>query len=146
MKQSLDLEILNKNWFILDAADAVVGRLASCAAAILRGKHKNRFAPHLDLGDFVIILNTNRIQFTGSKEMCKEYWSYTGFPGGIKSISPASYRNQRSEKIVEIAIKGMLPKGSLGRKIFGRLKIYSGPSHFNIAQNPILLTFPSKGN
>lgn len=145
MKQSLDSETLNKNWFVLDAADTVVGRLASCAAALLRGKHKSIFMPHSDLGDFVIILNASRVQFTGFKEIRKEYWSYSGFPGGIKSVSPASYRNQRPEKIVEIAIKGMLPKGPLGRKIFGRLKIYSGFSHLNIAQNPIPLTFPSKG-
>lgn len=131
---------ITREWFMVDATNAVVGRMASRVASVLRGKHKSNFTPHLDLGDFVVVLNADKARFTGSKETNKQYWSYTGFPGGARAVTPASQRSETPERIMYAAIKGMLPKGPLGRQMLAKLKVYSGSEHPHAAQQPKPLT------
>ena len=133
---SLKKSEIQKNWWIVDARGAVLGRLASEVAQILRGKHKTNFTPHLDMGDCVIVINAEKIEVTGNKEKDKKYFSHTGYPGGGKEISLEGLRQSKPEEIIQKAVKGMLPHNKLGRSILSHLKIYVGSEHPHIAQNP----------
>jgi large subunit ribosomal protein L13 len=127
---------VERAWHVIDAENAIVGRLASRAAAILRGKHKPGFTPHIDTGDHVIVINADKARFTGKKEVEKEYYSFSGYPGGLKVRSPREMRGRKPTFVIEHAIKGMLPKGPLGRQMLKKLKVYAGPDHPHAAQNP----------
>lgn len=131
---------IERSWYVVDAENQVVGRLASQVAAILRGKHKPQFTPHLDTGDFVIVVNADKIRFTGNKETNKQYFKYSGYPGGVSLRSPEYLREKKPTFIVENAVKGMLPKGPLGRQMIKKLKVYAGPDHPHEAQQPRELT------
>ena len=128
-----------KNWWVADADGQVLGRFASKIAQILRGKHKVNFTPHMDMGDFVIIINAEKIKVTGNKETDKVYFKHTGYPGGGSEISLAELRRSKPHRIIENAVKGMLPHNSLGRQQFKKLKVYKGSDHPHTAQNPVLL-------
>ena len=132
---------ITREWYVVDATDAVVGRLATRVASVLRGKHKATFTPHLDLGDFVVVLNAEKAKFTGKKETDKKYWSYSGFPGGARAVTPTAQRSEYPERILHAAIKGMLPKGPLGRQMLMKLKVYAGAEHPHAAQQPKPFTF-----
>ena len=127
---------INKNWWVADAEGQVLGRFASKIAQILRGKHKPYFTPHMDMGDFVVIVNAEKITVTGNKETEKTYFSHTGYPGGVKNKSLALVRKTNPERILMNAVKGMLPHNKLGRSILRHLKVYNGPEHPHAAQNP----------
>ncbi|MEX0601128.1 MAG: 50S ribosomal protein L13 [Rhodothermales bacterium] len=131
---------IEREWYIVDAEDQVVGRLASQVASILRGKHKPQFTPHVDTGDFVIVVNAEKIRFTGNKETKKEYFRYTGYPGGERLTTPEEMRERKPDFIVRNAVKGMMPKGPLGREMTKKLKVYVGPDHPHEAQQPKELT------
>ena len=131
---------VERAWFVVDGEQAVVGRLASQVAAILRGKHKPSFTPHVDTGDYVIVINADKVRFTGDKENAKLYYSYSGYPGGLKSRTARVIRERKPEHLVRHAVKGMLPKGPLGRKMLTKLKVYPAASHPHVAQNPQVLT------
>ena len=127
---------IKHDWFIVDATDKTLGRLASAIAFRLRGKHKAEFTPHMDLGDYIVVINAARIKVTGNKMQDKIYHRHTGYPGGLKSISFEAQMNKDSCKVIELAVKGMLPKGPLGRQMFRKLKVYSGEQHPHSAQQP----------
>jgi large subunit ribosomal protein L13 len=127
---------LQRTWFVIDATDLPLGRLASGLATILRGKHKPTYAPHVDGGDFVIVINAEKVAVTSDKSQTKIYYRHSGYPGGIKAETFDSLRERRPEAIVERAVKGMLPKTKLGRKMAGKLKVYAGPDHPHTAQKP----------
>lgn len=129
------------SWYIVDAQDVVLGRLASRVAAILRGKNKPTFTPNADTGDFVVIVNAEKIKVTGNKEETKKYHHYTGYIGGVRTTTVRKLRETHPERIVTHAVKGMLPKGPLGRKMFKKLKVYAGPEHPHKAQQPEALKF-----
>ncbi len=133
------LESVSRSWHLVDAKDAILGRMASKIAAILRGKHKPMFAPHTDTGDFVVVVNAAGVRLTGTKAEKKVYWTHSGYFGSIKSISFAEQIEKDPTKAIEHAIKGMLPKGPLGRKMFKKLKVYTDQNHPHQAQNPISL-------
>jgi large subunit ribosomal protein L13 len=131
---------IEKSWLLVDAAGLIVGRLASLVAMRLRGKHKATFTPHMDDGDNVIVINADKVVFTGKKLDDKLYHHHTGYPGGIKERSARSIIEGRfPERIVEKAVERMLPRGPLGRKQLGNLRVYKGPDHPHAAQNPIPL-------
>ncbi len=125
-----------RTWYVIDATDVVLGRLASHAARLLRGKHKPTFAPHVDGGDFVIIINADKVALTGSKREDKIAYSHSGYPGGLKATSYAQLLATRPERVVEKAIRGMIPKTSLGRAQMRKLKVYTGSEHPHGAQQP----------
>ena len=127
---------VEQNWFVVDATDKTLGRLASRVASVLRGKHKPNFTPHVDVGDFVIVVNAEKIRVTGRKLDQKLYYRHTGYPGGLRSISLREQLNRHPERVVEKAVKGMLPRGPLGRRMFKKLKVYEGPEHPHQAQQP----------
>lgn len=127
---------VTKQWFIIDATDAVLGRLASQVAKILRGKHKPSFSPNVDCGDNVIIINAEKVRFTGAKMSDKVYVRHTNYPGGQRFSSPESMLNRKPEFVIEHAVKGMLPKNRLGAEIFRSLKVYAGTEHPHTAQSP----------
>lgn len=127
---------VEREWYVIDGENQIVGRLASRIASILRGKHKPSFTPHVDCGDFVIVTNADKVRFSGSKELNKEYFSHTGYPGGVKVRTPKDMRKSKPEFIVRNAVKGMLPKGPLGRQMLKKLKVHAGPSHPHEAQQP----------
>ncbi|MFB0517430.1 MAG: 50S ribosomal protein L13 [Candidatus Neomarinimicrobiota bacterium] len=133
---SLKSEDIKKNWYLVDAEGQVLGRLATRVAAILRGKHKPVFSPHLDMGDCVIVTNARKVITTGDKETQKVYWHHSGFPGGQKAKNLAAVRLRHPERIIEHAVKGMLPHNRLGRKMLKHLKVYAGPDHPHQAQQP----------
>ena len=134
--QSAKAKDVQRKWFVIDAEQAVVGRLASRVATILRGKHKPSFTPHVDTGDYVIIVNADKVRFTGNKEDAKLYYSYSGYPGGLKSRSARVMRERKPEHLVRHAVKGMLPKGPLGRQMLTKLKVYASAEHPHDAQQP----------
>lgn len=134
---------VQKEWVLIDAKDKVLGRLTSVAAKLLRGKHKRNFTPHVDCGDYVIIINAAQIKLTGNKVTDKQYISYTGYPGGQKIKTPAMLLEKRPAVIIENAIKGMLPKNRLGREIFRNLHVYAGTDHPHEAQQPKLIDLTS---
>lgn len=125
-----------REWLVIDATDVVLGRLASQAAALLRGKHKATFAPHMDMGDFVIIVNADKVALTGQKLQKKMAYRHSGYPGGLKSVSYAELLEKNPVRAVEKAIRGMLPKNSLGRQQLAKLKVYAGAEHPHAAQQP----------
>jgi len=125
---------IHKRWHVLDAANRPLGRLATEAATLLRGKHKPTFAPHLDVGDFVIVVNADKVIVTGNKETGKVYHHHSGYPGGLKSATFAEVMAKNPRKVIEKAVWGMLPKGPLGRRIITHLKVYTGPEHPHQAQ------------
>ena len=129
-------EDVDKKWILIDATDAVVGRLASFVASRLRGKHLVSFTPHVDDGDYVVIINAEKIHLTGNKITDKKYYRHTGYPGGIKKISFKDQLDKDPEKIIRDAIKGMLPKNKLNRQIIKKLKVYNDEVHPHEAQNP----------
>ncbi len=133
---SIKTSEIKKEWWVADAEDQVLGRFASQIAQILRGKHKPNFTPHMDMGDFVIIINAEKIRVTGNKETTKTYFSHSGFPGGSSERSLASIRKSNPERILRSAVKGMLPHNKLGRSILNHLKIYNGSDHPHLAQKP----------
>jgi large subunit ribosomal protein L13 len=128
---------VTRAWHVIDATDVVLGRLASQTAILLRGKHKATFAPHVDTGDFVIIVNADKVVLTGSKAEQKKAYSHSGFPGGLKSTSYTDLLAKNPTKAVEKAIRGMLPHNSLARQQMTKLKVYSGPAHPHEAQKPV---------
>ena len=130
---------VNKEWVLVDAADMPLGRLASLVAKMLRGKHKPDFTPHVDCGDNVIVINAEKVRLTGNKLNDRIYLSYTGYPGGQRSQTPAEMMKKYPERLIEKSVKGMLPKNRLGNKIFGNLKVYVGPEHKQEAQNPKII-------
>lgn len=127
---------VERQWYIVDGENLVVGRLASKIATVLRGKHKPTYTPHVDTGDFVIVINADKVRFTGQKETVKQYFKYSGYPGGVRLRSPKQMRETRPEFIVQNAVKGMMPKGSLGRQMLKKLKVYTGSEHPHEAQQP----------
>ena len=137
---SVRAQDVERKWFVVDGENQVVGRLASKIATILRGKHKPSFTPHVDTGDFVIVVNADKVRFTGKKETVKEYFSHSGYPGGVRVRTPKEVREAKPEFIVENAVKGMLPKGPLGRQMLRKLKVYAGADHPHEAQQPEAIT------
>ena len=123
-------------WHVIDAADVVLGRLATHAAALLRGKHKPTFVPHQDMGDFVIVINAEKIAVTGDKASTKRYWRHSGFPGGISSLTFEEMIQRHPTRAVEEAVKGMIPKNKLGRAQLTKLRVYAGSEHPHAAQQP----------
>ena len=128
---------ITRQWHVIDASDVVLGRLASHVAVLLRGKHKPIFAPHVDTGDFVIVINADKVALSGNKLEQKRAYRHSGYPGGLRSISYGELMEKRPERIVEKAVRGMLPKNSLGRKTLRKLKVYAGPDHPHSAQQPV---------
>lgn len=133
------VDAIERKWYIVDAEDQVLGRLASQVAFILRGKHKPIFTPHLDVGDHVIIINADKIRTTGNKELQKKYTQYSGYPGGLKTQILSKVMQSNPERVLMHAIKGMLPKNRLGRKMIKKLRIYNGTEHDHTAQQPVAL-------
>ena len=133
------IETIKREWFLVDATDKTLGRLATEIAVILRGKNKPSFTPHLDTGDFVIVVNAEKIEVTGKKSSQKLYRRHSGRPGGMKTEKFETLQERIPERIIEQAVKGMLPHNSLGRQQFRKLKVYKGPDHPHAAQNPVLL-------
>ena len=125
-----------RDWHLVDAEGKTLGRLASSIAQILRGKNKVNFSYHLDMSDFVVVINADKIVLTGNKENLKEYWRHTGYPGGQKVISYKQMIKENPEKVIQNAVKGMLPHNKLGRKLLKHLKVYSGANHPHDAQQP----------
>jgi large subunit ribosomal protein L13 len=128
---------IQHNWHVIDASDVVLGRLASQTATLLRGKHKPIFAPHIDTGDFVIIINAAKVSLSGNKLRDKMAYRHSGYPGGLRSMSYAELMQKNPERAVEKAVKGMLPKNTLGRQMLSKLKVYAGPEHPHKAQMPV---------
>jgi len=124
-------------WYVLDAEEYTLGRLASLAADLIRGKHKPEYTPHVDMGDFVIVINAEKTRVTGKKETDKIYYHHTGFPGGLRSISFKDQMKKDPTVVVEKAVKGMIPHSSLGSVQFNKLKVYAGSEHPHQAQNPV---------
>jgi large subunit ribosomal protein L13 len=127
---------VQRQWLVIDATDVVLGRLASQVAVLLRGKHKPTFAPHVDTGDFVVIINADKVALTGAKLEQKRAYRHSGYPGGLKSRTYAEMLEKHPAKAVEKAVRGMLPKNSIGRAQLGKLKVYAGPEHPHQAQQP----------
>lgn len=127
---------VKRDWFIIDATDKVLGRVATEIARRLRGKHKAEFTPHVDTGDYIVVINAEKIRVTGRKFKEKVYYRHSGFPGGIKSISFDKLQDQHPTRIIELAVKGMLPKNVLGREMYRKLKVYAGSDHPHTAQQP----------
>ena len=130
---------LNNNWYEIDASNAVVGRLASIIAKILRGKNKATFTPHMDNGDFVVVKNIEKIKFTGKKFQDKKYYRHTGYPGGIKETTPEKLHDKKPGEALKLAVKRMLPGGPLAKKQLTKLKIYKGSEHPHSVQNPTVI-------
>jgi large subunit ribosomal protein L13 len=128
---------IERRWHVIDASDVVLGRLATQAAVLLRGKHKPIFAPHVDTGDYVIIINAGKVALTGNKREQKLAYRHSGYPGGLRSVSYVELLDKNPQRAVEKAIRGMLPKNSLGAQILGKLKVYAGPDHPHQAQEPV---------
>jgi large subunit ribosomal protein L13 len=129
-----------RDWYTVDVADVVLGRAAARIARVLRGKHKPQFTPHLDVGDFVIVLNAAKVRTSGDKETTKSYFRYSGYPGGAKWEALGDLRQRRPEEIVRHAVRGMLPKNRLGRRLLRKLHVYAGSEHPHEAQKPQPLT------
>lgn len=130
---------VNREWVVVDAAGKTLGRIATQIAFILRGKHKPQYTPHVDVGDFVIVINADKVQLTGNKAMSKTYYSYSGYPGGLKETPFLTAMEKHPERVIEHAVRGMLPKTRLGRQQFKKLKVYAGDQHPHQAQNPRMI-------
>jgi len=132
---------IERTWYVVDASDKVLGRLATRIATILRGKHKAQYTPHVDTGDFIVVVNADKVRLTGKKETDKVYYTHSGWVGGIKDETAGEMRAKYPERLIENAVWGMLPKGPLGREMFGKLKVYAGSEHPHSAQQPQPLNF-----
>jgi large subunit ribosomal protein L13 len=138
---SIKADEIHKDWFIADAENKALGRLASKVAQLLKGKHKPTFTPHMDMGDFVVVVNAEKIRVSGNKEMEKTYFSHSGYPGGTKEVDLYTMRRRHPERVIQNAVKGMLPHNRLGRQMMRNLKIYSGPDHPHSSQQPKVMEF-----
>lgn len=138
--------LAGRRWFVIDARDRILGRVASEAAKLLRGKGKPAFTPHVDCGDFVVIVNAEQVKLTGPKEEAKIYYRHSGFPGGIRAQSAARLRAAHPDRLLRLAITGMLPKNRLGRKLATKLKIYAGAEHPHAAQQPQMVDLSAAGS
>ncbi len=136
---SAKAEDVRRDWYLVDAKDKTLGRLASEIARRLRGKHKAVYTPHVDTGDYIVVINAAQIRVTGNKTTDKIYYKHTGYIGNLKSISFEKLRDSKPERIIELAVKGMLPKNPLGRAMFRKLRVYSGAEHGHAAQQPKVL-------
>ncbi len=125
-----------RKWWVVDLTDKPLGRAATKIAMVLRGKHKPQFTPHVDTGDFVVVVNADKVKLTGRKWAQKKYYRYSGYIGGLKEITAEKLREKHPERLIELAVKGMLPKNKLGRKMRRKLKVYASPEHPHRAQNP----------
>jgi len=141
--KSANTETSGKKWLLVDAEGQTVGRLASEVAKLIRGKHKPNFTPHADCGDNVIVINAEKVSFSGTKLVNKEYVRYTGYPGGQRILTAQEILQKHPQRLIEKAVKGMLPKNTLGRKLFTNLKVYVGTEHKQEAQKPEVITFDS---
>lgn len=130
---------IKRDWYLVDATGKTLGRLASEIAIRLRGKHKPEYTPHMDTGDYIVVINARDVRVTGNKEKDKMYYRVSGYPGGLKSINFDKLRQSKPERIIETAVKGMLPKGPLGREMYRKLKVYPGSEHKHAAQQPMPL-------
>ena len=135
------LATIDRKWYVVDAAGCTLGRLASEVAAVLRGKNKPIFTPHMDCGDYVIVVNAEKIHVTGKKLDQKFYYRHSDYVGGMKETTLREMLDKKPEKVIELAVKGMLPKGPLGRSMMEKLHVYAGPEHEHAAQKPEVLTF-----
>ena len=133
---------IERGWFVVDATDKPLGRLASEIAHRLRGKHKPEFTPHVDTGDHIIVVNAEKVGLTGNKRSQKIYYRHTGYPGGILPTPFEKMIAEKPARVIELAVKGMLPKGPLGRAMYRKLRVYAGPDHRHAAQRPLPLTLP----
>lgn len=129
-------ETVTRDWYVVDAAGKTLGRLSTEIARRLRGKHKPEYTPHVDTGDYIVVINAGQVRVTGNKSSDKIYYSHTGFPGGLKSINFEKLVEKAPEQVIQKSVKGMLPKGPLGRAMFKKLKIYAGAEHPHTAQQP----------
>lgn len=127
---------VQSNWYVIDATDVVLGRLSTHVATLLRGKHKPTFAPHVDGGDFVIVINAEKVALTGNKREQKLAYHHSGFPGGLRAVAYSDLLENNPERVIEKAVRGMIPKTTLGRNQLGKLKVYRGPEHPHSAQQP----------
>jgi len=130
---------INREWFVVDAAGQRLGRLATEVATVLRGKHKPTFTPHVDCGDYVIIVNADKIELTGNKWEDKKYYTHSNYPGGLKVKTAKVMMQEKPTKMVELAVKGMLPKGKLGNQMYKKLFVYAGAEHLHQAQKPVVM-------
>ena len=133
-------EDADRKWYVVDATDKVLGRLATQVANVIRGKHKAIFTPNMDTGDFVVVINADKVKMTGKRELQKTYFRHSGYPGGAKTTTFAQLMTKKPEAVIEKAVKGMLPKNRLGRKLFTKLKVYAGNEHPHTAQQPETLS------
>jgi len=133
---SANKETVKRNWYVVDASDKVLGRMATEIANRLRGKHKAEYTPHVDTGDYIVVVNAEKVKVTGNKARDKMYYHYTGYPGGIKSITFEKLLDKAPEKAIEVAVKGMMPKNKLSRAMLSKLKVYAGNDHPHAAQQP----------
>ena len=138
---SIRVNEITRNWYIVDADGQILGRLASEVAQIIRGKKKPFFTPHMDMGDFVVVINAEKVKVTGNKEKDKTYFRHSGYPGGVTQLNLRKVRQYFPERIITNAVKGMLPHNRLGRKLLTHLKVYSGELHPHAAQQPQTITF-----
>lgn len=132
---------IQRNWYVIDAEGKTLGRLATEIAVLLRGKHKPIFTPHMDCGDYVIVVNAEKVEVTGKKRKDKIYKHYTGFPGGLREVTFEKLLAKKPEEIIRHAVKGMMPNGRLGRQMYKKLKVYTGPDHRHQAQKPVVWEF-----
>ena len=132
---------IERKWYVVDAEGCTLGRLASGVASVLRGKNKPQFTPHVDTGDYVLVVNADKIKVTGKKMDQKIYYNHSDYVGGMKETTLKEMMAKKPEKVVELAVKGMLPKGPLGREMYTKLFVYAGPEHKHAAQKPEVLTF-----
>jgi large subunit ribosomal protein L13 len=137
-------ETIQRKWYVIDATDQVLGRLAVEIARRLRGKHKPVYSPQVDTGDYIIVVNADKIRLTGKKLNNKVYYRHTGYPGGLKSITAKDLLQRKPERVLEIAVKGMLPKNKLGRRMYRKLKVYAQAEHPHTAQQPEVLTLEKR--
>ena len=133
---SATAETVKREWFVIDATDKILGRLSTEIARRLRGKHKPEYTPHVDTGDYIVVINAEKVRVTGNKETDKMYHHHTGYIGSLKSVNLAKMRKDHPDRIIKHSVKGMLPKNSLGRAMFKKLKVYAGGSHEHAAQQP----------
>lgn len=127
---------IQRDWYVIDAQGQTLGRLATRVARLLRGKHKSNFTPHVDCGDYVIVVNAGKVHVTGQKMSQKKYYRHSGYPGGLKQVTLRDQLQKFPDRVVESAVRGMLPKNRLGRRMFKKLKVYAGPTHPHEAQQP----------
>ncbi len=146
MTKFLKKDDINSRWYEIDAKNAVVGRLATIISKIIRGKNDTKYTPHMDHGDYVVVKNVEKIRFTGNKFVNKKYYRHTGFPGGIKQATPEDLSKKKPSEVLKLAVKRMLPGGSLAKKQLTKLKIYSGEEHPHVSQNPILIDISKLNN